>query len=114
MKKRIIILAAALGILFLAICMITVFTVFHHDERLHRAVITLGGNVIRTVDLDTAPDEEFRVDGDNGYNIVCIKNGEIYVSDASCPDKICVNHGSLRSEYLPIICMPNRLVIELR
>ena len=37
-----------------------------------------------------------------------------HVTDAGCPDKICVNHGELRTEMLPIVCLPNRLIITYR
>ncbi len=112
MQKKIAIAAAVILLAAAAIYTIIVFTV--HDPEKHIAEIRSDGEVIRTIDLRTAPDETFTVEADYGTNVVCIKNGQIYVSEASCPDKICVNHGPLKSEYLPIICVPNKLVIKLK
>ncbi len=78
----------------------------------HTAVITLDGAVIREIDLLTAPDETFTVESERGSNVIRVENGTIRVIEASCPDKICVNHGELVSEQLPIVCLPNRLVIR--
>lgn len=114
MKKRILLIALICTALF-AVLFITTLSVSFGGVRYHTAVITLDGKEIRRVDLDTAPDEVFTVKNENGgTNMICIENGEIYVSEASCPDKICVKHGALKSELLPIICMPNKLVIELK
>jgi hypothetical protein len=41
-----------------------------------------------------------------------IEDGEICVSSAECPDKTCVKMGKLRSESLPIVCLPNHLIIR--
>ncbi|MBP3855024.1 MAG: NusG domain II-containing protein [Ruminiclostridium sp.] len=111
MKKK---LFAAAGIAVAAvICAYILLTVNTASSGLHTARITSDGKVIRTIDLETAPDETFTVTAENGTNTVTVRGGKISVSEASCPDKICVQHGTLESEYLPIVCLPNRLVIEL-
>lgn len=112
MRRMIIIIAV---IILLAVFVIfTVSALNGSRDSLHTAVITVDGEVIRTVDLESASDETFMVESENGYNTVCIKDGEISVVEASCPDKICINHGALKTEYLPIVCLPNKLIIELK
>lgn len=76
--------------------------------------IVQDGTVIRTVDLAAAPDETFCITRQDGrsYNLVCIRNGTICVQEAGCPDQTCVRMGTLRSDALPIVCLPNRLIIR--
>lgn len=75
--------------------------------------IVQDGTVLQTIDLSRAPDEEIRIEAPGGsYNIVCIENGTIRVSEAGCPDHTCMKTGVLRSESLPIVCLPNKLVIR--
>ena len=112
MKRRTIIISCIMVIVVSVICL--VLALKGRNERLHTAVITVYGKVVRTVDLDEASDETFRVESENGYNTICISDGEISVIEASCPDKMCINHGALKTEYLPIVCLPNKLIIELR
>ena len=45
-------------------------------------------------------------------NTVEIKDGKIRVSEAECPDKTCVRTGWLSFSAMPIVCLPNHLIIE--
>jgi hypothetical protein len=47
-------------------------------------------------------------------NTVVIKNGECYVSYASCPDKICKNHKKISRKGESIICLPNKVSVEIK
>lgn len=46
-------------------------------------------------------------------NTLVIENGKAYIKEATCPDKICVNHRSVSKIGETIVCLPNRLVIEI-
>ena len=54
------------------------------------------------------------VSENGGTNELLISRGEISVKEATCPDQICVHQGILSDSALPIVCLPNRLVIQLR
>ena len=45
-------------------------------------------------------------------NIIQIKDKQISIIEADCPDKTCVNMGILKSAFTPIVCLPNHLVIQ--
>lgn len=51
-------------------------------------------------------------DGDN-TNLLVIENGKAYISQATCPDKICVNHQPVSKSGDTIVCLPAKLVIEI-
>lgn len=74
--------------------------------------IISDGKVVRTVDLTTAQNETFSVEYGGSTNTVEIKDGKIRVQSAECPDKTCVHMGWLKSSAMPIVCLPNHLVIE--
>jgi len=46
-----------------------------------------------------------------GHNVVTVKDGRIAVTQANCPDHYCMDRGFCNSGS-PIVCLPNRLVIE--
>lgn len=48
-----------------------------------------------------------------GTNVLVIENGYVFVSDASCPDKICVRHRKIRFAGEAITCLPNKTVIKI-
>lgn len=77
--------------------------------------IESGGEVLYTLDLRETPDTRLNIPASNGsYNIVCVEDGEIFVSEAGCPDKTCVRMGPLRADAMPIVCLPNRLVVRFQ
>ncbi len=51
---------------------------------------------------------------DGSYNILEIKDGEARITEASCPDKICVNHRAVSKQNQSIVCLPNKVVIEIQ
>lgn len=50
----------------------------------------------------------------DGYNLLVIENGKAYVAHASCPDGICSSHRPIGYDGESIICLPNKVVIEVR
>ena len=49
----------------------------------------------------------------NDTNTAVIENGTVYMKYASCPDKLCMHQGKVRDSSKKIICLPNRVVIEV-
>ena len=74
------------------------------------------GTVIREIDLSRVSQEySFEVEGpEGGSNTVLVQPGRICISEADCPDRICVHQGWLTDQPVPIVCLPHRLVIALK
>ena len=53
------------------------------------------------------PDEE------NTKNILNISGGEVYMSEADCPDKLCIKQGRIKNGGESIVCLPNSVVITV-
>lgn len=70
--------------------------------------ITRDNEVIATLPLDE--DKELSVDG---VNTVVIEDGYAYMKDALCPDGLCVKMGKIHSVGERIICLPNRVIVEV-
>jgi len=78
------------------------------------ARILLDGEELRTIDLMSAATETFAVEGEDGYrNVVEVEKGRIRVSEANCPDQVCVRQGWISDSATPIVCLPHGLVIEI-
>ncbi len=50
---------------------------------------------------------------EQGKNLLVIKNGEAYIKEANCPDKLCVKQGRVRKVGESLICLPNEVVVEV-
>lgn len=49
-----------------------------------------------------------------GYNLVEIGDGNVRVIEASCPDELDVKQGYISLPGEIIVCLPNRLIIEIK
>lgn len=74
--------------------------------------IVQDGTVLYTFDLTSAEDQTLEIEYKGRINTVQIEKGRIRMLDADCPDQICVHMGWLDSSAMPIVCLPNHLVIE--
>lgn len=58
-------------------------------------------------------DAEIEIRSKEHYNLLVIKNGAASVTEADCPDKLCVNMGEIRYNGQSIICLPHKTVVEI-
>ena len=59
-------------------------------------------------------DTEFDVSGyQGGTNHIVIQDNAVYMSDADCPDKLCVHTGTIHKTGETIVCLPHRVVVEI-
>jgi hypothetical protein len=79
------------------------------------ARITLDGAVVQEIDLDQVVQPyTFQLEGEGGgTNTILVEPGRIGVSEASCPDQICVRQGMISDGTVPVVCLPNKLVITI-
>ncbi len=67
--------------------------------------ISFGANMVgKTIDINT----QF------GYNKLEIGNDRIRIIEADCPDKLDVKQGWISNPGEIIVCLPNRLIIEIK
>ena len=46
-------------------------------------------------------------------NTVAIRDGHVEMLDATCPDGLCVRQGKIRGMGEIIVCLPNRVTVEI-
>ena len=71
--------------------------------------VKVDGKVTGTYPL--AKDQKIRING--GTNILTIKNGKAKMTDADCPDQLCVHQRAISRSKESIICLPNKIVVEV-
>lgn len=48
-----------------------------------------------------------------GTNTLYIEDGKAWLTDADCPDKLCVRQGKISKEGETITCLPNKLTVTV-
>lgn len=76
-----------------------------------------GGYAVVRVDGIETERHALSVNGvfplNGGSNTLVIENGEAWLSEANCPDLLCVKMGKIRYSGQTITCLPNRLTVTV-
>lgn len=64
--------------------------------------------------LSLAQDGSYTYDTAYGRNQVEIRDGAVSVTQADCPDLLCVKQGSIKKDRETIICLPHKFVVEVQ
>ena len=114
MKRRVLWTGVLLGLLALG-CLGAIL--FQRGQARAGALvrITQDGVCLYEIPLEGLEEPvEYRIQApDGGYNVVTVKEGAVCVSQADCPDQICVHQGWVSVTGAPIVCLPHRLVVEI-
>ena len=103
-----IILIAAL----LLISVLITALLYLNGKKGERVCVYVDGVFSGEYPLDT--DRMVEIDGYGGtHNTLAIENGSAYMSEASCPDKLCVHQGKISETGRSIVCLPDRVVVSI-
>lgn len=102
-------------LVLLCLCSI-IFLLPREDHTVYTADLYQDGVLIMSIPLDGTREERiFTVEGKGGcVNQIQVLPHSIGILSADCPDQLCVRQGFIQDSRLPITCLPNRLVIQLR
>ena len=95
----------------LIITVISAFLYFSMQKGGNNVAVIKNGEQIAVCSLKenlTLP-----ITDDNHTNMLVIKDGKAYISQANCPEKICVNHRPVSKTGEAIVCLPAKLMIEI-
>lgn len=77
--------------------------------------IQVNGNEIKQIIFDKQlVGNTIPIESEFGYNLIEIGEEEVRVIEASCPDELDVKQGYISKVGETIVCLPNRLVVEIK
>ena len=105
MSNKILIPAVMLVVL---ICIASVYIVENTGGSASMAYVYKDGRLLKTLELSFEP---YTVD--LGTNTVYVEGDGVSMQSADCPDKLCIKQGKIKNSSRSIVCLPNRIVIEI-
>ena len=73
--------------------------------------ISIDGKTYKEVPL--YENQIITIQTDSIYNVIEIKDGQVSIIDANCSNRYCVKHISIESEKESIVCIPNKVSVEI-
>lgn len=82
-----------------------------HEEAAYASIYVNGEHYDEV--MLTAEEYEFEIKTERGYNRLKVSEYGIEMVEADCPDQICIGFGHVHSTNENIVCLPNRVFIEI-
>lgn len=103
-------------LIIIAVCIAAIILLIPHfiGRDALSAEISVDGEVVKTVNLEEITEPcEIKTDTSPAVTITAEK-GRIRVSDAECPDRLCVAAGWLDSAGDTAVCLPAKVIVTVK
>ncbi len=75
------------------------------------AVVLVDGKEVTRYPLDTPAQTTIQLEEQS--NELVIRDGKAFITEANCPDRICVKHRGISHVGETIVCLPHKVVIRI-
>lgn len=101
-----------LSVIFFILILWVIFSFVFKKEGVS-VVVTVEGKEYQTVPLSKDQEIEVKKDG-TVINRVSIHEGKADMTEATCPDKLCVHQKPVSKSGETIVCLPHEVVVEVK
>ena len=107
-KNDIILIGALLAALAAMLCILLV-------GKRSGSFVVVSVDSGEVISFPLSQDVVYEIEGyDGGRNTLVIENGRAWLEDSTCPDHLCEHMGKIDTAGQSVICLPNRVVVEVR
>ena len=108
MKKKEMIFFTVLLIVAVVFYIITSKSNTEHNT----ITVSIDGTVYKEFDL--YQNQNYTIQTEQGYNVLQIQNHKATIIEADCPDQLCVQQKAVSHKGELIVCLPHKMVIEVK
>lgn len=101
-----------LAVVFIGLAGIAAGFYLTHQDTGASVEVTVDGAIYGTYPLDVDKEILIQKDGKT-TNLLVIKDGKADVTEADCPDKLCVHQKAISKTNETIVCLPNKVVVQV-
>ena len=102
-----------ISLIFTVITLFTIIFYLKYNQNGDFAVVTVDGKEYGRYPLCEDAEIDITDATDQITNILSISNNTATMSEASCPDKLCMKHKAISLEKETIVCLPNKVVVTI-
>ena len=85
---------------------------FFNRQGGQQAVVRANGQIVARLPLAQDARVPVEIEG-SVTNVVVVQDGAVHMEEADCPDHLCIRRGAIRYAGDSIICLPNKVVVEI-
>ena len=74
-------------------------------------IVSVNGREVARYGLNE--DVNTVIQGEGGSNRLIIRDGEAWIEEADCPDKLCVRQGHISRTNESLVCLPHRITVRI-
>lgn len=105
-------------ILVVSVLLISVISIFYISNSTvnyneNYVDIYVDGKIYKKYTLDEIINEVIVLETEYGKNVIEIKNNSVNMIESTCSDKICTKQKPINKAGELIVCLPNRVVVEI-
>lgn len=78
----------------------------------YSVAVTVDGELQGVYDL--SENRIVQIESANGHNTMEIRDGQVSMIEADCPNGDCMDFGSIRQTNQVVVCLPNKVVLTIR
>lgn len=108
MKKKEMLFFAILFIVAGVFCLVAL----QKNSDAQTVSISIDGTIQKQFELSN--DQTYTIQTPQGYNTLQIQNYKAKVTEADCPDQLCVQQKSISHAGEMIVCLPHKVVVEIK
>lgn len=86
--------------------------IYFGGQKQPMVVVRVDGKMVKEFLLEDSV--HYQIEGVGGTNTLCIAERNVWLEEADCPDQICVRTGKIRCAGQSIICLPHKVVVEIK
>ncbi|MBN2899186.1 MAG: NusG domain II-containing protein [Clostridia bacterium] len=84
-----------------------------HSQR-QEVIVSVKNEEYVRIGLPVSERKEIVVDTDLGHNVIVIEGDQVYMTESDCKDQICVRQGAILASNQMIVCLPHKVVVEIK
>ena len=97
-----------LGLAVLGVCLILFLIQIFGQKSGESVIVEVNGEFFGTYAL--AKDAEIPI---NDTNCIIIEDSTVRMTEAECPDHLCIRQGTISKDGQMIVCLPNRVTVRI-
>ena len=101
-------------IIILSLMPIRLLISSNNSGDLKRVIISVNGEEYESLELKENLNKIIKIEEGLGVNEICINKGQVYMNHSNCTDKVCMRQGKISKIGESIVCLPNRVFIEIK